>query len=609
MKKVLLLLFPLLLLTSTVSAQVLWEKTWGGPYDDACEVHATRDGGIILVASYGFDSWILKLDGNGDTSWTKRISLPLDFCSIVESDDGSFLTTGTTRYPQRDIVAWKLNSHGDSIWTRTYRDTTSSQGMYVVRKRAGNSFLITGYTTDNGYDMLAMKIDSLGNVQWRKTYGTPGFEAGAMPSPTSDGGNVFATTSGPSATTFIWVVRTDSLGDTLWARQYPQSLPTGGAIPLVANDGRILVIGWIDNGGNYDNHLMCLDSLGNQLWVKNYPGIGFEGRTAKGIIEDRFGGFTFVSSVDHGYAPGVDRDIALFRLDSLGNVMRIHRVGHAEDDMPRYFAQGNNGDYFLAGWSESFTPSGQQTYLARLSPNGCGEFFYQLAAPLYDSICIGDTTYLDAGSGYLSYLWNDGDTSQIRPVTLGDTFSVTVTDTNGCTNYSNAVIISSQEGPSFTWVVNGPRQINFDGVSGSSSAPMNWDFGDFTTGTGEDPIHTFPAQADYIVCVSQDIPGCGIETFCDTVFALDISAVSNANIEGISVYPNPARDFFKVKNELNFPVDCQLVDAQGRLVNTFNIHFNQATTISTSSITSGIYHLQFIQDKNWIGAQKIVIQH
>ncbi|NNM15104.1 MAG: hypothetical protein HKO56_00500, partial [Bacteroidia bacterium] len=48
------------------------------------------------------------------------------------------------------------------------------------------------------------------------------------------------------------------------------------------------------------------------------------------------------------------------------------------------------------------------------------------------SICLGDTSFLDAGAGFNSYLWSTGNTSQTISVTTAGQYIATVTDTIGC---------------------------------------------------------------------------------------------------------------------------------------------------------------------------------
>ncbi|KAA3626253.1 MAG: hypothetical protein DWQ02_20590, partial [Bacteroidetes bacterium] len=55
--------------------------------------------------------------------------------------------------------------------------------------------------------------------------------------------------------------------------------------------------------------------------------------------------------------------------------------------------------------------------------------------------CQNDSTTLDVGSGYATYLWSEGSDSQSLTVYEPGDFSVTVTDANGCTNNDQVNVI------------------------------------------------------------------------------------------------------------------------------------------------------------------------
>ncbi|MFA8437210.1 MAG: hypothetical protein ACEPOZ_22095, partial [Marinifilaceae bacterium] len=61
-------------------------------------------------------------------------------------------------------------------------------------------------------------------------------------------------------------------------------------------------------------------------------------------------------------------------------------------------------------------------------------------------ICYGEVLQLDAGNLGVSYLWNDGSTNQTLVVSTSGTYSVTVTDANGCTA-SDEVVITVNSNP------------------------------------------------------------------------------------------------------------------------------------------------------------------
>ncbi|MGY8868063.1 MAG: Lcl domain-containing protein, partial [Methylophagaceae bacterium] len=55
-------------------------------------------------------------------------------------------------------------------------------------------------------------------------------------------------------------------------------------------------------------------------------------------------------------------------------------------------------------------------------------------------ICAGTSETIDAGTGFASYLWSDGSTSQTLSANLAGTYTVTGTDANGCSASDSMVI-------------------------------------------------------------------------------------------------------------------------------------------------------------------------
>ncbi|HVP13773.1 MAG TPA: hypothetical protein VMV94_21535, partial [Phycisphaerae bacterium] len=72
-----------------------------------------------------------------------------------------------------------------------------------------------------------------------------------------------------------------------------------------------------------------------------------------------------------------------------------------------------------------------------------------------NTVCDGTPVTLDAGAGYSDYLWSTGETTQTIDVTTSDTYSVTVTDGNGCVG-SNDISITVNSNPIATAANNGP---------------------------------------------------------------------------------------------------------------------------------------------------------
>ncbi len=115
------------------------------------------------------------------------------------------------------------------------------------------------------------------------------------------------------------------------------------------------------------------------------------------------------------------------------------------------------------------------------------------------NLCTGDSVVLDAKSGYSSYKWSSGETTQSIVVKTAGEYSVAVQDAGGCKGNSNKVTVTVSPRPdpnitgqnstcvngnplqysvtpiainSYTWVVS-PEGTITNG-QGSSSITVNW---------------------------------------------------------------------------------------------------------------------------------------
>ena len=105
-----------------------------------------------------------------------------------------------------------------------------------------------------------------------------------------------------------------------------------------------------------------------------------------------------------------------------------------------------NGNSFITGPSN--TLSGAKAKIYSLESFACPQplDITIYAAPTIDLgadntlICAGTTETLDVGTGFASYLWNDGSTAQTLSATTAGTYTVTGTDANGCSASDSMVI-------------------------------------------------------------------------------------------------------------------------------------------------------------------------
>ncbi len=228
---------------------------------------------------------------------------------------------------------------------------------------------------------------------------------------------------------------------------------------------------------------------------------------------------------------------------------------------------GNSYIWSTGSYNDSISVIATGDYSVTVSSSGC--LGYDTISvvfhpnPVVDlgsdfSFCEGASAELDAGS-FEYYVWSsDGSTNQTLTITEEGTYIVTVTDANGCIGWGSvSATIDPLAVASFTFVINNSI-VNFTNESQNENAgTYEWDFGDGTTSTDENPEHTYTAEDTYSVMliVGND---CGNDTITTTITILDIEDLSGENI--ISVFPNPSNGSFVVElqnissNDINISV-------------------------------------------------------
>jgi gliding motility-associated-like protein len=122
------------------------------------------------------------------------------------------------------------------------------------------------------------------------------------------------------------------------------------------------------------------------------------------------------------------------------------------------------------------------------------------------AVCQGNTTTFDAGAGYTSYLWSDGSTGQTINPGIAGSYTVTVTDVNGCQNNTDiSLLVNPLPTPSITGDFEFCQGDNSDLNAGSGYVNYLWSDGSVT------PIINVSAAGNYSVTVT-DNNGCSATT-------------------------------------------------------------------------------------------------
>jgi len=257
-----------LLIKTNASGELLWQKTFGGVYDQSgSEVQQTSDGGYIVCGSiYSLSGqskeiWLIKTDSSGDTLWTKAIGgVYWDFGTSVEqtSDDG-YIVTGILNYGNNFTDAWliKTDAYGDTLWTKTFGPGLFNELHSVQQTTDGGYILIGNFDIGSGDpNVWLLKTNAYGDTLWTKTFEGNGVEFGKKVWQTPDGGYIICGTTGSfgAGSYDVWLIKTDVDGEIIWTKTFGGSLHDLGEAIQQTTDGGYIITGatYSFGAGYYD---------------------------------------------------------------------------------------------------------------------------------------------------------------------------------------------------------------------------------------------------------------------------------------------------------------------------------------------------------------------
>jgi hypothetical protein len=375
MKSILICIIIIFSFIEYAFSQHVWTKTFGGSYFDyAKSVQQTLDGGYIIAGSTGsfdkgsYDIWIIKTDAFGDTIWTKTFGGIYweQGYDVQETSDGGYIVAGITESFSKgaSVDAWliKLNSAGDSLWTKTYGGTEFDMA-HAVQQTLDEGYIIAGYTLSFGagnFDAWLIKTDTFGDTLWTKTYGRNNADDANSIQQTLDEGYIIAGT-----TTFIresyydfdvWLLKTDSFGDTLWTKTYERSHNDYAYSVLQTLDKGYIIVGETESivSNSADVWIIKTDSCGDTVWTKTYGGSGHDKAfSIQPTVDDGY----IIAGITESFGAGA-YDIWLLKTNSSGDTLWTKTCGGTDDDHAHYAHQTIDKGYIIAGHTHSFGVNG-----------------------------------------------------------------------------------------------------------------------------------------------------------------------------------------------------------------------------------------------------------
>ena len=532
----------------------------------------------------------------------------------------------------------KTSATGEILWQRCYGGS-QYENFEAINVVPGNGYILCGEsaTLDDGdvtghhggisYDAWIVKINEDGNIEWQKSLGGTDDEYAADIKPTLDGGYIVSCRSqsddgdltshyGTSTYFDLWVVKLDSIGNIVWTKVLGGTKDEYAGKISVNADGSFTVVGNSESK-NYDvtdHHgpntigdqwVVKLSNTGEITWTKSLGTSDYH-EVAYDIIQTEDSGFMIEGIIekydDTLLTPGTHGavDYYITKLDGDGVEIWHQYYGSTGTDWGRCIAQSPDHNYMIGG---SVNEAGGQVtgtfhasadiWLLKIDETG----------NIIWNACYGGSAYDEchainfAADGSILLA---GDATS----TDGD-----VTGLHGDMNYDYWILKLEAECllPVAGFTYSDTDSIYSFNADSSNANEWNWDFGDGSFSSEENPVHEYSDTGLFHVCLVE-VNICGSDSICNDIYYSMPADTTNDttttliqnDIENLlfTLFPNPVSgNSFSILFTEPGNYEIIITDIRGNIFQRAQFTGNSKDfIIQTTDLPNGIYFVQVQTD-------------
>lgn len=241
----------------------------------------------------------------------------------------------------------------------------------------------------------------------------------------------------------------------------------------------------------------------------------------------------------------------------------------------------------------------------------------EITADYSESIDELNVDFTDASTNVDAWSWDfgDGNTSTLQNPThtyaVDGTYNVCLTASSDCDDdvVCTSVTVEDCVDPTASFTnVSTELDVDFTNASTSGTTTFAWDFDDGNSSTDENPSHSFATDGTYNVCLTIT-DECGTDSFCEDVIVSTIGINENNLVNGLSLYPMPAKNIMTIENLTsgeNFKLE--LLNSLGQVVKVVQTRGLSTIQFNMSEVISGYYNLR-VSNSTVIGTRPVVVKH
>ncbi len=189
---------------------------------------------------------------------------------------------------------------------------------------------------------------------WSHTYGGSGDDEATLVVQTSDGGYALAgfTNSSGAGSYDFWLIKTDVNGTIQWSHTYGGVGDDEATSVVQTSDGGYAITGYTDSfgAGETDCWLVKTDVNGTMQWNQTYGGRAQD--EASAVIQTSDGEYALAGATD-SYGAG-EQDFWLIKTDANGTMQWNQTYGGTGDDEVSALIPTIDGGYALTGYTTSY---------------------------------------------------------------------------------------------------------------------------------------------------------------------------------------------------------------------------------------------------------------
>jgi hypothetical protein len=662
----------------TNNGNLIWCKRMGGTNQDVAVKMAIDTAGNIYITGYfngtvdfnpnsgvnsltaagGRNTFVCKLDANGNHIWAKKFgnaynqgySIDCDangntyitgeFLETVDFDPSAATFNLTSQSFASDIFIVKLDHQGNLIWVKAIVGESSE------------------FSTD-------IKVDQNGNVySCGFFYGTADFDPSTA---------TFNLSSAKPTTMDMFITKFDLNGNLLWAKSYGDSLEDIGYRLAIDAIGNVYCVGWLygtinfDQGfsnfsistyqGSRNGFILKLNNQGNFVWANGILGAGeivMSDITLDSLSNIYITGnliytadFDFSAATFDLYSDG-GPDLFIAKYDANGMFHFANNVGGTDpfgyvSALGNAIAIDNNQNIFITGiftGTIDFDPSANVSTLTSQIGN-VSDIMLIKHGPCINSsnfqsftFCPGNTITVGNNIYSLAGIYTDTlvnsigcdsiintniilyptyDSTQTIYLCAGDSVLIdgnyidstsmyvqNIIDTNGCNNSITSYVNVYQPLNTNVTIYNTNLTSNYPPFIGVTYQWLNCNT-NFSPIQGE-IYQTFIPIANGSYAVIIDNSNCQDTSACYDFVTVDVPVINE--YFPVLFYSNPVKDIltFSLQNSTSKISNISLYNLNGEIIFTSNSSKGQ---IDMSQLASGIYVLSY-RNNDGVFHQKVI---